>query len=85
MNVESPQFEAYDARFRTLAEKVELVSVAKPSLNSCQLFLFLYGENGLSEEAEFEALAKLESVNPEDLRRLEVDTDYWQDIVIFWP
>jgi hypothetical protein len=85
MDIESPRFEEYDARFRAIADGVEKVKVPKPSLNSCQLFLFLYGENGLSEADEFEALERFESTDKALLRKMEVETDYWQDIILFLP
>lgn len=85
MDIEHPRFEEYDARFRALAERAKRVQVAKPSLNSSRCFLCLYGENGLSPEGEFELLAQMEAAEDSELNRLEVETDYWQDIIIFMP
>jgi hypothetical protein len=83
MDVNDPRFETYEQRFRALADAATLVKVAEPSLNATRCYLFLYGENGLTPEEEFEVLDKLASEPPEQLKRLEVDTDYWQDIALF--
>jgi hypothetical protein len=85
MDIEDPRFEDYETRFRALAERAEKVLVPKPSLNATRYYLCLYGENGLSPEEEFEFLERMESEPPENLKRLEVETDYWQDTVLFVP
>lgn len=85
MDVEHPRFEEYDQRFRALAERAELVKVAKPALDSCRYYLCLYGENGMSPEEEFELLSTMEAHAEEGLKRLEVEIDYYQDTILFIP
>ena len=84
MNIEAPEFDEYERRFRELAEEADEPEPAdKPTLTDTQLFLCLYGENGLSVADELDLLAKLEATPKEKLEKLEVDTDYWQDTVLF--
>lgn len=85
VDVNHPRFEEYDHRFRALAEQAELVERANPSLNACRYYICLYGENGLSPEEEFAFLEELNSFVGKDLKRIEVDMDLWQDIVLFVP
>lgn len=85
MDVNHPQWEDYEARFRQLAAFATQVKTPKPTLDQCRYFLCLYGENGLPPEEEFELLNQMQAAGPENLRRLEVDADYWQDTVLFLP
>jgi hypothetical protein len=85
MNIESPQWEQYETLFRRLADTATVVKVPKPALDQCRYFLCLYGENGMPEADEFEMLAHIEQQDPSGRYRLEVDTDYWQDTVLFVP
>lgn len=85
MDIENPRFEEYEQRFRTLAVEAQLVKTAEPSLNASRYFLFLYGENGLQPEEEFHLLDLMQAEAGKSLKKLEVDTDYWQDIVLFVP
>ncbi|MBY0404728.1 MAG: hypothetical protein K2X66_12570 [Cyanobacteria bacterium] len=85
MDINDPRFEQFEERFRALAEQAELVETAKPSLNASRYYLCLYGENGLPPEEEFEFLDKMAAEAGKTLKRLEVDTDYWQDLVLFVP
>jgi hypothetical protein len=85
MDIEDPRFEAYEKRFRELADQAELVKVAQPSLNRAQYYLCLYGENGLTPEEEFEFLDKMGLEAGKNLKRIEVESDIWQDIVLFVP
>jgi hypothetical protein len=84
MDVNAPEWEAYEAQFRLLAEKAEHVAIAKPALDKCRYYLCLYGENGLSAEEEFAFLERMTS-EVENLKRLEVEADYWEEIVLFLP
>lgn len=85
MDVNDPRWDAYEARFRELAEDALLVQGDKPALDRTQAFLCLYGENGLSPEDEFAVLDQLAAAPPEQRRRIEVTTEYWQDTVLFLP
>ena len=86
MDINTPQFEAFEERFQALAEDVEEHEGPNSDLGSTQLFLCLYGENGIDDpEEELALLKKLEEAPREQLRKIEVDKDYWQDIVLFLP
>jgi hypothetical protein len=85
MNIESQQWSQYEARFRQLSECATLFKVAKPALDQCRYFLCLYGDNGLSEADEFDMLEQIGLTEPSERGRLEVDTDYWQDTILFVP
>lgn len=87
MDVNDPQFEAFEIRFRELAERAEQVKSAQPSLNATQYYLFLYGENGLTPEEEFQFLDKMEAALQagSPLKRMEIEIDYFQDTVLFVP
>ncbi|MCX5920874.1 MAG: hypothetical protein NTW61_06100 [Candidatus Melainabacteria bacterium] len=82
-------FSDYEASFLALAEAVEpWEGSAKPVLSAMPLFLCLYGENGLTPEAEFEALEVLQSVyeqTPERVMKLEIEASnhYWQETILF--
>ncbi len=84
MNIEDPQWEAYETRFRALAEQVEIHKGPQPELASAEILLFLYGENGLTVEQEFETLTRLEQSLPQ-LKGAEMLTSYWEDIVLYLP
>ena len=83
MDIESANWDAWEAQFRALAETV-VQTTAITGINGAQQFLCLYGNNSLSEEEEFEALAVM-AKHKERLLRKEVDTQYWQDTVLFLP
>jgi hypothetical protein len=85
MDIEDPRFEAFEARFRELVEQSELVPPPRPALGSAKAYLCLYGENGLSPDEEFAVLEQLAEEAGRNLKRVEVDTDYWQNIVLFVP
>lgn len=84
MDIEAPEFEAYETRFQALAETLEEHDGPNSVLSSAPLFLCLYGENGFDEpKDELALLEQLENTPPEQLRKIEIERDYWQDIVIF--
>lgn len=82
MNIEDPRFEEYEARFRTLAERVGLQKGPQAELASAQQHLFLYGDNGASPDEELATLAQFERM-PERLCGLEMLTGYWEDIALY--
>lgn len=84
MNIEDPRWEEYERRFRALAEQVELHKGPLPELASSALHLFLYGENAMSVEQEFETLERFER-EPQHLKGLEILTSYWEDLVLYLP
>lgn len=83
MDIESPQWDAWEAAFRALAEKAR-ESQAKTAIKGAKQYVCLYGDNGLSEEEEFATLVEM-AEKADQLLRVEVDTDYWQDTVLFIP
>lgn len=82
VDIEHPRWEEYEQRFRALAETVDLFKGPNPALASAKTLLFLYGDNALTPEQEFEVLARLEQ-NPCQLRGLEVTTSYWEDLALY--
>lgn len=84
MDIESPQWDTYETRFRALAEQVEIQKGPQPELASAEAMLFLYGENGLTPEEEFNLLEKLEK-QVGNLRGTAMLTAYWEDIVLYLP
>lgn len=84
MNIEDPRWEAYENRFRSLAENVDLQKGPQPELASAQLLLCLYGDNALTPDQEFEALDRLAQALPQ-LKGTEMQTAYWEDIVLYLP
>lgn len=85
MDIEDSHWEEYENRFRALAERAETVKRAEPSLDHCRYFLCLYGENGLSPQDELIFLDHMAQAEPDQLKKIEVDTSYWQDTVLFLP
>ena len=84
MDIESPQWDTYETRFRAFAEQVEIQKGPQPELASAEAMLFLYGENGLTPEEEFNLLEKLEK-QVGNLRGTAMLTAYWEDIVLYLP
>jgi hypothetical protein len=82
MNIEDPRWEEYETRFRALAEQVKMHKGPQAELASTEHYLFLYGENGLNPEQEFELLSRFEQ-SPERLRGVEVLTSYWEDMALY--
>lgn len=84
MDVQNPQFEAYQARFLEVAEQAELVDPPS-SLNTQKYYLCLYGENGLATPEEFELLEILAQEAGHNLKKIEIERDYWYDVILFIP
>jgi hypothetical protein len=84
MDIENPQWEEYENRFRALADTVQLQKGPQPELASAKLYLCLYGDNAMTPEQEFEALSKLEAQTA-SLRGTEMQTAYWEDIFLYLP
>jgi len=90
MDVEHPLWDQYFERFLALSENALRHSEKeKPVLNACKAYLCLFGDNGFeSAEAELQALGEMEQLSQTpgtDLRRLEMEYDYWQDTILFIP
>ncbi|MEB3206748.1 MAG: hypothetical protein VKK59_05310 [Vampirovibrionales bacterium] len=86
MDVHDPQWSLYEERFLALAAMADLTSGAKPAVGSTRLYLCLYGENGLTPCQEFATLQELAQVaaeSPQKLRKIEVETSYWQEIILY--
>jgi hypothetical protein len=84
MNIEDPRWDEYETRFRALAERIPLLKGPQPELASARLFLCLYGDNAMTLEQEFEALAALEK-DVEHLKGATILTAYWEDILLYLP
>jgi hypothetical protein len=83
MDLESPLWEEWENQFNMLAQQAEKVTLGTP-IADAQHYLCLYGENGLAPEAELQELDLMAS-KLEKLKKVEVDTGYWQDTVLFVP
>ncbi len=86
MNYEAPQWEDWENRFRQLAEQATLVTgtAEAAKIRGAKHYLCLYGDNGLTPDEEFAELERMSSQTSQ-LKRVEVDTSYWQDTVLFVP
>jgi hypothetical protein len=87
MDVNHERFNDYESQFMALAEEADnWESDEKPALDSMAMYLCLYGENGFSVEEEFEMLEALKhhAQNPESpLLRIDIEADYYQDVILF--
>lgn len=84
MHIEDPRWDTYEQRFRALAEQIELQKGPQPELASAEVHLFLYGENAMTPEQEFETLERLEQ-NKAQLKGTAILTAYWEDVVLYLP
>ena len=85
MDIENPRFEEWENRFREVAEDTVRVEQPSTSLDQCQFLLCLYGENGLSTDDEFNMLESIAKTEETQRYKIEKETAYWQDIVLFVP
>lgn len=83
MDIESTRWEEWEQRFRALAERAEPAKTT-PDIGGSRHYLCLYGENGLPPEQEFTELEMMETL-PGGVMKVDVDTAYWQDTVLFVP
>lgn len=84
MDVNAPEFERYEAEFLAVSERAkEWESPVRPVLDDCPMYLCLYGENGMAPEDEFAFLTKFSAMAAESYYKLEVSTDYYQDVILF--
>lgn len=86
MNIEHPLWDNYETLFTQLAESAQKVDRPEPALDQCRYYLCFYGENGMPPEEELSFLQAMQQ--PEHrphLKKIEVDTAYWQDTVLFVP
>jgi len=83
MDTESSYWEQWEARFTTLASQAQLVDEVV-DLRSMSSYLCLYGENGYLPQEE---LVELEQMAQEvgKIKKIEKDTGYWQEVVLFIP
>lgn len=84
MNIEDPRWEEYERRFRALTEQVDMHKGPQPELASSAMFLFLYGDNAMLPEQEFETLERFER-DSKLLKGIEILTSYWEDLVLYLP
>jgi len=85
MDVNDPKFAEYQARFETLAGMAEKVPGPAPAIASARYFLCLYGDNGLPPDEEFAMLATLDNFVGNGLKRVDMSTGYWEDVILFVP
>lgn len=85
MDIENPRFADYQKRFEEVAELAERIPGPAPEIASARYFLCLYGENGLTPDEEFALLDAMENFIGEGLKRVDMNTNYWEEIVLFVP
>jgi hypothetical protein len=87
MDVNHERFSEYEALFTELADVAdEWEEDPPPELNSANMFICLYGENGLLVDEEFAMLETFKTHadnESQPLRRLDMQADYYQDIILF--
>ena len=86
MDVNHERFGEYETAFNALAEEATAWEGDKPALDSMSIYLCLYGDNGLSVEDEFALLEQLnvkQSEHIDTLWRIDIEADYYQDIILF--
>ena len=83
MDVNDPQFAEYQAAFEKVAELAEPMEGAQPTIAGARYFLCLYGENGITPEEEFQTLKTLDDFMGNGLKKVTMQTGYWEDIVLY--
>ena len=83
MDVNDKRFEDYQQQFEAIAELAETTQGAQPEAASAKHMLCLYGDNGLDSDEEFALLKELEAYVGEGLKRVDIDTNYWQDTILY--
>ena len=84
MDIESPFWDQWESRFNQVAGKAQRVA-DHPDIRSARHHLCLYGENGFSPEEELQELEAMAQCPPDQLKKVEVDTGYWHEVVLFVP
>lgn len=85
MNVEHPRFAEFQQKFEELANNIDGQKGPQPEISSAHLFLCLYGDNAMSVEEEFTALAELASHRDKGLQKTTIQTAYWEEIILYVP
>ena len=85
MDVNTPRFAEDQERFEEVADLAERQDGPQPEIGSARMMLCLYGDNGLPPEDEFAMLAAMEDYVGRGLRRVDINTAYWQDVVLYLP
>ncbi len=86
MDVNHERFGEYESAFNALAETATPWEGDKPALDRMAVYLCLYGENGLAVDDEFTLLETLKTrtaENADALWRIDIEADYYQDIILF--
>ena len=86
MDVNHKRFDEYENAFNALAETATPWEGDKPALDSMAVYLCLYGDNGLTVDDEFALLDTLKNrrvENTDALWRIDIEADYYQDIILF--
>jgi len=82
MDLESPHWDEWETQFNQLADQAQ-VAENKSELASAKMHLILFGNNGLTEEEELAELKNFATM-PDQLKKVVVETDYWQNIYLFY-
>jgi hypothetical protein len=85
MDTDHPRWTEYQQKFEELALLADPIEPPAPPLDTCTLYLCLYGENGLPAEEEFKCLQQFDDAVGENLKKVTVETPYWEDTVLFIP
>jgi len=83
MDLEGPQWDEWEQRFIEVAATAHVVQET-PDIRSARHYLCLNGDNGLAPQEEFEEL-ELMAKNTSELKKVEVDSGFWQETVLFIP
>ena len=83
MDTDHPRWAAYEARFMAVADLAEPLRPPAPPLDRCQLYLCLFGENGLTPDEEFAFLDRLDDAVGCGLQKVVIETSYWEETVLF--
>lgn len=85
MDTNHPRWDEYQARFDELATMADAVQPPAPPLDTCTLYLCLYGENGLTPDEEFACFDRFDQAIGDNLKKVTIETAYWEDTVLFIP
>jgi len=83
MDINHPLWETWEAQFMALAEHAEETGMTG-AVKGAQQSLCLAGDNGYTPEAELAELATM-ALTPDRVKKVTVQTAFWEDIVLYVP
>lgn len=83
MNLEHPLWEQWETEFMALADCAEETGMTG-AVKGAQQSLCLAGDNGYLPEEELAELQKM-AQHPERVKKVTVQTAFWEDIVLYVP